>query len=69
MSCSETHNLTNLRMTCEQSFRQLTGMIALAQGADVPDNVSLSCVSLNDRIQLRRLMERFRCRRTCGNPP
>ncbi len=43
MSASETHNLTNLRMTREQSFRQLRDVIALARGAGVPANVSLSC--------------------------
>ena len=44
MSCSETHNLTNLRMTREQSFAQLAEVIALAKSAAVPVNVSLSCV-------------------------
>ena len=44
MSCSETHNLSNLRMTREQSFAQLSAVIALAQSAGVPVNVSLSCV-------------------------
>lgn len=44
MSCSETHNLANLRMTREQSFVQLAGVIALAKGYAVPVNVSLSCV-------------------------
>jgi hydroxymethylglutaryl-CoA lyase len=44
MSCSETHNLTNLRMTREQSFAQLADVIALAKSAAVPVNVSLSCV-------------------------
>ncbi|MDM0056609.1 hydroxymethylglutaryl-CoA lyase [Variovorax fucosicus] len=44
MSTSETHNLSNLRMTREQSFAQLAEVIALARGADVPVNVSLSCV-------------------------
>lgn len=44
MSVSETHNLANLRMTREQSFAQLTGVIALAKQAGVPVNVSLSCV-------------------------
>ena len=43
MSCSETHNLTNLRMTREQSFRQLSRIVALAKSRDVPVNVSLSC--------------------------
>ena len=43
MSCSETHNLSNLRMTREQSFRQLTDVVDLAKGANVPVNVSLSC--------------------------
>lgn len=43
MSCSETHNLTNLRMTREQSFQQLSRIIALAAGSNVPVNVSLSC--------------------------
>jgi len=44
MSTSETHNLSNLRMTREQSFSQLAGVIELAQRATVPVNVSLSCV-------------------------
>ncbi|NRF65853.1 hydroxymethylglutaryl-CoA lyase [Aquincola sp. S2] len=44
MSASETHNLANLRMTREQSFRQLREVIALAGRAGVPSNVSLSCV-------------------------
>ena len=43
MSVSETHNLVNLRMTREQSFAQLAGVIALARQALVPVNVSLSC--------------------------
>jgi hydroxymethylglutaryl-CoA lyase len=44
MSTSETHNLSNLRMTREQSFRQLRDVMALASAAGVPVNVSLSCV-------------------------
>ncbi|MFO1221188.1 MAG: hydroxymethylglutaryl-CoA lyase [Burkholderiaceae bacterium] len=44
MSASETHNLANLHMTREQSFAQLAEVVALAQGAHVPVNVSLSCV-------------------------
>ncbi|WP_077000353.1 hydroxymethylglutaryl-CoA lyase [Variovorax sp. KK3] len=44
MSTSETHNLSNLRMTREQSFAQLAEVIALARQAKVPVNVSLSCV-------------------------
>ncbi|MDM0116433.1 hydroxymethylglutaryl-CoA lyase [Variovorax sp. J22R133] len=44
MSTSETHNLSNLRMTREQSFAQLAEVIALARSAKVPVNVSLSCV-------------------------
>jgi hydroxymethylglutaryl-CoA lyase len=44
MSVSETHNLANLRMTREQSFRQLLEVTRLAQCAGVPVNVSLSCV-------------------------
>ena len=44
MSASETHNIANLRMTREQSFRQLRDVIALAKSAGVPANVSLSCV-------------------------
>lgn len=43
MSASETHNLANLRMTREQSFRQLAETLALATAAGVPSNVSLSC--------------------------
>lgn len=44
MSVSETHNLSNLRMTRQQSFAQLAEVIALAKQAAVPVNVSLSCV-------------------------
>jgi len=44
MSCSETHNLTNLRTTREQSFAQLAEVVAVAKAATVPVNVSLSCV-------------------------
>lgn len=44
MSVSETHNLCNLRMTREQSFAALSQVIAMAQDARVPVNVSLSCV-------------------------
>jgi hydroxymethylglutaryl-CoA lyase len=43
MSCSETHNIANLRMTREQSLKALAAVMALAQGAKVPVNVSLSC--------------------------
>lgn len=43
MSVSDTHNLTNLRMTRDQSFQQLAGVISLARQAKVPVNVSLSC--------------------------
>lgn len=44
MSASETHNLANLRMTRAQSLRQLADVSALAHGANVPVNISLSCV-------------------------
>ena len=44
MSCSETHNLANLRMTRGQSFAALSEVMALARQAGVPVNVSLSCV-------------------------
>jgi hydroxymethylglutaryl-CoA lyase len=45
MSCSETHNLANLRMTRAQSFAALAEVIKLAQATvDGPSlNVSLSC--------------------------
>ena len=43
MSASETHNLSNLRMTREQSFAALSQVIALAQREGVAINVSLSC--------------------------
>jgi hydroxymethylglutaryl-CoA lyase len=43
MSVSETHNLSNLRMTREQSFRSLSDVIDLAKRNNVPVNVSLSC--------------------------
>ena len=44
MSASETHNLANLRMARAQSFASLAQVVALAQGAKVGVNVSLSCV-------------------------
>ncbi|RYF02037.1 MAG: hydroxymethylglutaryl-CoA lyase [Comamonadaceae bacterium] len=44
MSVSETHNLSNLRMTREQSFASLAQVVAMAQAAGVAVNVSLSCV-------------------------
>lgn len=44
MSVSETHNLANLRMTRAQSFAALAQVVAVAQAAQVPVNVSLSCV-------------------------
>lgn len=43
MSASESHNLANLRMTREQSFRALSAVNAIAQGAGKAVNVSLSC--------------------------
>ena len=44
MSVSSTHNIANLRMTQKQSFAALAQVIAMAQGAAVAVNVSLSCV-------------------------
>ena len=43
MSASESHNLANLRMTREQSFRALADVAALARQAKVAVNISLSC--------------------------
>jgi hydroxymethylglutaryl-CoA lyase len=43
MSASETHNLSNLRMTRAQSIAALTEVMALARGAGAPVNASLSC--------------------------
>jgi hydroxymethylglutaryl-CoA lyase len=43
MSCSETHNLANLRMTRERSVAQLLEVMRLSAEARVPVNVSLSC--------------------------
>ena len=43
MSCSETHNLANLRMTRAGSVAQLLEVIRLSAEARVPANVSLSC--------------------------
>lgn len=43
MSASATHNLANLRMTQDQSFRSLADVVALAQQAGTAVNVSLSC--------------------------
>jgi hydroxymethylglutaryl-CoA lyase len=43
MSASESHNLSNLRMTREQSFTALAEVAALARLHGVKANVSLSC--------------------------
>lgn len=43
MSASESHNLSNLRMTREQSFTGLADVVQAVQGAGVAINVSLSC--------------------------
>jgi len=43
MSASESHNLSNLRMTRAQSFDALSEVAALARGAGVAVNISLSC--------------------------
>jgi hydroxymethylglutaryl-CoA lyase len=43
MSCSETHNLANLRMTRPASVLQLLEVMRLSAQAGVPVNVSLSC--------------------------
>jgi hydroxymethylglutaryl-CoA lyase len=42
MSVSETHNRVNLGMTRDQSAKQLSDVIALAQKSQVPVNISLS---------------------------
>jgi len=44
MSVSETHNRTNLRMTREQSFEQLSDVVSVVRGSRVAVNVSLSTV-------------------------
>ena len=43
MSASESHNLSNLRMTQEQSFVGLAEVATLARSSGVSVNVSLSC--------------------------
>ncbi|MCP5265327.1 MAG: hydroxymethylglutaryl-CoA lyase [Burkholderiaceae bacterium] len=43
MSATESHNLSNLRMTREQSFAALSEVNAIARAGAVPVNVSLSC--------------------------
>lgn len=43
MSASESHNLSNLRMTREQSFGGLRDVAALARSAGLAVNISLSC--------------------------
>ena len=43
MSATESHNLSNLRMTREQSFASLTAVAVIGRSADVAANVSLSC--------------------------
>ncbi len=43
MSASESHNLSHLRMTREQSFTGLAEVVRAVQGAGVAINVSLSC--------------------------
>lgn len=42
MSCSETHNRANLRMTREQSYAELSQVLAAAARSGKPCNVSLS---------------------------
>ncbi len=42
MSCSETHNRANLRMTRDQSFAELSQVLAAAAKAGAPCSVSLS---------------------------
>jgi len=44
MSCSETHNRANLRMTRDQSFAELSQVLAAAAKAGASCNVSLSTV-------------------------
>ncbi|POS04278.1 hydroxymethylglutaryl-CoA lyase [Burkholderia gladioli] len=44
MSVSETHNLTNLRMTREQSFAQLADVVRVVAPTSTAINVSLSTV-------------------------
>ncbi|MDZ5460535.1 hydroxymethylglutaryl-CoA lyase [Azohydromonas lata] len=43
MSASESHNLSNLRMTQQQSFTALSDVTAVARQEKVAVNVSLSC--------------------------
>ncbi|MDS0859663.1 hydroxymethylglutaryl-CoA lyase [Burkholderia pseudomultivorans] len=43
MSATESHNLSNLRMTREQSFDGLKQVAALARDAGIAVNISLSC--------------------------
>ncbi len=43
MSASESHNLSNLRMTRAQSFAGLAEVVRAVQGSGVAVNVSLSC--------------------------
>ncbi|QCB46930.1 hydroxymethylglutaryl-CoA lyase [Hydrogenophaga sp. PAMC20947] len=43
MSASESHNLSNLRMTRAQSFAALSEVNAIARGAKAAVNISLSC--------------------------
>ena len=43
MSASESHNLSNLRMTREQSLAGLADVVKAVQGTGVAINVSLSC--------------------------
>jgi hydroxymethylglutaryl-CoA lyase len=44
MSATESHNVSNLRMTREQSFHGLKQVATLAREAGLPVNISLSCV-------------------------
>jgi hydroxymethylglutaryl-CoA lyase len=43
MSATESHNLSNLRMTREQSFNGLKQVAAIARDAGLAVNISLSC--------------------------
>ena len=67
LSASETHNLANLRMTREQSFRQLTEVIRFSRERSVDLNLSLSCSFGCPMEGVVRAKEVFRwCERVLG---
>jgi hydroxymethylglutaryl-CoA lyase len=69
MSATQTHNLSNLRMTQEQSFSSLVSVAALSKDAGIGLNVSLSCCfgcPMDGEVELGTVMQW--CRRFMDTP-